>query len=264
MYTAQIEAQRSLSKSVNPDLVLLTVKAYGTEAASRQLRAAISDATPVLSLQNGLGNIETLTRYLPQANILAGTTTEAALLTSPGAVIHGGSGVTRIGELNGKITNRLAVISTALRHGGLSAAASKNIMGALWSKAIVNSAINPISALARVTNGALLTDPDLTDAALRLVREGVSVARAHGVSLNPSPESLLLKVLQSSKKNRSSMLRDIEAGRKTEIRQLNGAIASLGRRVRIDAPLNTLMSQLVLGLETSRMSSSGLDTHSLP
>jgi len=103
---AHIEVKRSLSKKDHPDLVLITVKAYDTESAARPLRKSIRSNGPVLSLQNGLGNIETLRRYLPAESLLAGTTTEAALQTGPGQVAHTGKGMTWIGELGRETSKR--------------------------------------------------------------------------------------------------------------------------------------------------------------
>jgi len=231
------------------DLVLLTVKAYDTEAAARSLPKSIRSNIPVLSLQNGLGNIETLRRYLPAEALLAGTTTEAALQTGPGQVTHTGKGMTWIGELGRETSKHCGVIKNAFRKAGFRTQASRNIEGVVWSKAIVNSAINPITALARVPNGELLRIPHLRTISNETVSEGSAVARAHGVSLSPDPSSMLPQVLASTKKNRSSMLQDIEAGKRTEIRQLNGWIDSLARKLGVDAPYNRMLTELVLGLE---------------
>ena len=249
---AHLEVKRSLSSQDDPDLVLLTVKAYDTEAATRAIRKSIGSNGLVLSLQNGLGNIETLRRYLPAQKLLAGTTTEAALQTGPGQVTHTGRGTTWIGEVSRVTSNGCGMIREVFRKAGFRTVASKNIEGVIWSKAIMNSAINPITALLRVPNGELLRIPYLRSIANAVVHEGTAVARAHGVSLNPAPRSMLLQVLALTRSNRSSMLQDVEAGKRTEVRQLNGWIASLAGRLGVDAPYNRLLSKLVLGLETYR------------
>jgi 2-dehydropantoate 2-reductase len=249
---AHVDVSQSLPRNYNPDFILLTVKAYDTENAARHLWKLMGSRTPILSLQNGLGNIEIISRYFPTRIVLAGSTTEGALGTGPGTVTHAGRGLTWIGELHGKLTERTIMIIDAFRHAGFRTIASENIEGVIWSKAIVNSAINPISALARVSNGELYRSSSLMGVAMRLVREGIMVAKAQGVSPAPSPRSMLRGILLQARRNRSSMLRDIEAGRKTEIRQLNGSIASLGRRLGVNVPYNTLIWELVQGLEDSR------------
>ncbi len=249
---AHLEVKRSLSSQDDPDLVLLTVKAYDTEAATRAIRKSIGSNGLVLSLQNGLGNIETLRRYLPAQKLLAGTTTEASLQTGPGQVTHTGNGTTWIGEVSRVTSNGCGMIREVFRKAGFRTVASKNIEGVIWSKAIMNSAINPITALLRVPNGELLRIQYLRSIVNAVVHEGSAVARAHGVSLNPAPRSMLLQVLALTRSNRSSMLQDVEAGKRTEVRQLNGWIASLAGRLGVDAPYNRLLSKLVLGLETYR------------
>jgi 2-dehydropantoate 2-reductase len=249
---AHVDARQSISEGDRLDLIVLAVKAYDTETVARSSWKKLEGETPILTLQNGLGNVETLCRYFRKRNVLAGTTTEAALATGPGDVTHTGKGLTWIGELDGKPTKRSRMIVDAFRRAGFRTLTSRNIEGVIWSKAIVNSAINPISALARVSNNELHSSSDLKDAAVQVIREGISVAKAHGVSPTPSPMSMLLRVLASSGRNRSSMLRDVEAGRRTEIRQLSGTIALVGRRLGVPVPLNTLMSELVLGLKGSQ------------
>src|SRR5690349_11013497 len=107
---ARIKASRTLEYAYHPDLVLVTVKAYDTDNVARQLQKTIDEGTLILSLQNGLGNIETLCRYLPRHSVLAGTTTEGALTMGPGTVAHAGKGATYIGEFSGNLTKRVRMI----------------------------------------------------------------------------------------------------------------------------------------------------------
>src|SRR5919109_3189198 len=251
MIRARIQIKQSLSFEDRADLVLLTFKAYDTEEAARNLSKQVERDTPVLSLQNGLGNVETLLRFFQSSSFMAGTTTEAVQRIGPGLILHKGSGTTWVGGIGVRSASRSKEIARLFGDSGFKTRTSRNITGVIWSKAIVNSAINPISALARVSNRDIARILSLRDAALSLVEEGVLVARAHGVSLIPSPRILLSRVLASSGRNQSSMLQDIEAGRKTEIRELNGRIASLGKRLKVNSSLNSLITQLVLGLEAS-------------
>jgi 2-dehydropantoate 2-reductase len=204
---------------------------------------------PVLSLQNGLGNVEELARKLGADSIIAGTTTEGAMTIGPGEVVHTGRGMTWVGEMNGKVSGRCLAIERAFRKAGFSTIISNNIKGVLWAKAIVNSAINPISAIAHVRNGDVRRIPELRGIASKAVDEGRAVARASGILVKPSPKSLLARVLAQTPRNKSSMLQDIEAGRKTEIRQLNGSISRLGSLVGVSTPFNDLLTKLVLALE---------------
>ncbi len=241
---AYIETKSGLTRHDSPELVMVTVKAYDTEEVASLIEK--------FSLQNGLGSVENLQNHLGSDSIIAGTTTEGAVTTGPGEVVHTGSGMTWVGETNGTVSERCHIIEMAFRRAGFSTIITKGIQGVLWTKAIVNSAINPISALTRVRNGDLQKTPELREVALEIIGEGSAVARANGILLKPSPKSLLQKILASTPTNKSSMLQDIEAGRKTEIRQLNGMISRLGGAVGVSTPLNDILAKLVLGLEVSQ------------
>jgi 2-dehydropantoate 2-reductase len=247
-----IRTRTRLSQRDNPELVLITVKAYDTERVASFLKKAVARNVPILSLQNGLGNVETLQRELASDSIVAGTTTEAALTTGPGRVIHTGRGKTWLGTMNGKHSERLLAIERIFRRAGFSTVITHRIKGMIWAKAIVNSAVNPISAIARVKNGDVHKSNELRHIAFRVIDEGVAVAQASEILLKPSPKRLLSTVLALTSRNKSSMLQDIEARRKTEIRELNGSISQLGSLVGVSTPFNDLLTRLVLFLEGSK------------
>jgi 2-dehydropantoate 2-reductase len=249
---SHVQTKTRLSRRDKPDLVLVTVKAYDSKAVASLLKKSGIHNMPVLSLQNGLGNVEELAPQLGSDSIIAGATTEGAMTTGPGEVIHTGRGMTWVGEMNGRVSDRCLVIQRAFRKAGFATIVSKNIKGVLWAKAIVNSAINPISAITCVKNGDVSRIPELREITSKVIDEGSAVARAYEILLKPDPKSLLATVLSQTSRNKSSMLRDIEAGRKTEIRQLNGSISRLGRRLGMNTPLNDLLTKLVLAMERTQ------------
>ncbi|TMI46739.1 hypothetical protein E6H17_08260 [Candidatus Bathyarchaeota archaeon] len=106
--------------------------------------------------------------------------------------------------------------------------------------------------MARVKNGDVLKTPQLRDIASKVIYEGTAVAHANGIALRPAPRQMFEKVLAMTSRNKSSMLQDIEAGRKTEIIQLNGSITRLGSQAGVSTPFNYLLTMLVLYLERSQ------------
>src|SRR5437870_9252175 len=122
----RIRTRTSLSKSDEPELVLITVKAYDTEPVASLLRKSIGRNVPVLSLQNGLGNVESLRRRLGSDSINAGTTTEAALGTGPGSVIHNGTGSNWGGEKKCKHAKRGPGGKRGFQEAGFSPGVRKN------------------------------------------------------------------------------------------------------------------------------------------
>ena len=224
-----------------PDLVMVWVKSYRTKEALEMFRSTLGPATLVFTAQNGLGNVEAISSVAFPENVLAGTTTMGANIIGPGRVHHAAEGETLIGEPAGGITERVERICRVLTEASLPARPVEDIRRAIWEKLVVNAAINPLTALLRVRNGELLRRP----AALRLmagmVREVVEVARGQGVELDEvSCFERVQRVAQATSANRSSMLQDVEAGRRTEIDAINGLVASCGK-----APLNQTVAELI-------------------
>jgi 2-dehydropantoate 2-reductase len=246
----RIRTKQFLSEKDGPDLILLTVKAYDTANAAKRLRLWKSmPSLGILSLQNGLGNIEVLSNYLPPSSVMAGSTTEGALQSLPGSIVHTGKGSTWVGEPSGKLSERCSVIKRIFCKAGFKTEINSNIKGVIWSKAIVNSAINPISALTGARNGDLLAIPALRNLTRRVVEESYAVSKAKGILARPDPKPLLKGILRLAASNRSSMLQDIQGGRKTEIRQLNGQVVEEGNRLGVPTPCNKFLLDLVTGLE---------------
>jgi 2-dehydropantoate 2-reductase len=232
------------------EVLIVAVKAYDTREVAESYRRLVPLETTILSLQNGLGNVETL-RSRFRNNILAGSTTEGALLLGPGSLTHTGTGSTIIGALQPRNSSEASRINIAFNAAGFPTKTSSNILGVLWAKAIVNAAINPLSALTRLPNGVLVKNAAIQEIALRVIDEGILVSRAAHIRLVGNPRKLWRRILLSTKTNKSSMLQDIERGTMTEIRQLNGAILSHGKETYIKTPVNRILTKLVLALEDS-------------
>lgn len=232
-----------------PDLMILTTKAYHTKSAVDALRSVPWADTPVLTLQNGLGNLELLRDWKgPMA--FGGTTTMGAALLSPGIVRISDLGRTVIGADRDEPGARS--IADALSICGLSVDVREDITAEMWAKAVVNSCINPLTAVLRVPNGKLLESATVVRLMSELCDECVAVAKAAGVAL---PEGSMMDrvrtVAEDTATNRSSMLRDVELGRMTEIAQMNGMLSELGASRGVPIPLNRAMSAMVEALSQS-------------
>jgi 2-dehydropantoate 2-reductase len=232
------------------EVLIVAVKAYDTVAVARSYRGIVPSETTILSLQNGLSNVETLQSTLKN-ELLAGSTTEGVLSLGPGSVVHTGRGLTVIGDPRGTNKDTCIRIKIAFDNAGFQTKISSNIRGVLWTKTIVNAAINPLSSLTRLPNGALAKNAAIQEIAHQVMDEGISVCHAGRIRLVGDPRKLWERILLSTRANKSSMLQDIERGKRTEIRQLNGAILSQGKKTGIKTPVNRILTKLVLGLEES-------------
>ncbi|QSG08567.1 ketopantoate reductase family protein [Halapricum desulfuricans] len=228
------------------ELAIVTVKSYDTPEAARALQALDTDV--VLSLQNGLGNEEALDEALA-ATVLAGTCTYGARLIEPGVVRCTGAGEVTLGARSGGRSEAAERVGNAVRRAGIDATVATDMPRRLWEKLAINAGINAVTALARVENGALGDGP-ANDVATRAVRETAHVARANGIDLPDERATAALDtVVETTAANRSSMYQDLEAGRRTEIDAINGAVLE---RANDPVPVNETLAALVRAWERER------------
>ena len=229
------------------DLVIVFVKATATEEAMRGALSLIGEKTTVLTLQNGMGNVEKLCNVVPALQVIAGTTGHGATLLGPGKILHAGVGNTVIGELDGSCTERIEVISSFLEKAGMSAKISVNVLGLIWTKLIVNVGINALTAVTGLKNGRL-NDFSEAEALMKgAIEEAFTVAKCKGITLETDePFEYTRNIAKKTAGNRSSMLQDILAKRPTEIAAINGAVVAEGKKLGIPTPVNSLLTSLVL------------------
>ena len=232
-------------------VVLVCVKAYKTDEAARAFYSWLDPDAMVLTLQNGLGNLEILREVLGDKRVLGGVTAEGATILGPGWVRHAGRGATIIGPA-GSDNGPAANIVSALSEAGFDVRAVDEVEDLIWGKLIVNVGINALAAITKLKNGRL-PDVDGTRHIMKAaVLEAVRVADAKGIKLPfPDPIERVLEVCRSTADNIASMLQDVLAKRATEIRFINGAIVSEGRNLGIPTPANFTLSCLVEALQDS-------------
>ncbi|MCD6291033.1 MAG: 2-dehydropantoate 2-reductase [Anaerolineae bacterium] len=230
------------------DIALVLVKSYQTERAAAWAARRLAPDGLAVTLQNGLDNGARLIATIGEERVAIGVTFEGATLLGPGEVRHAGRGPTYIG-IHPAMASRARAFVSLLREAGFEVHATRDIEGMLWDKAVVNAAINPLTALWRVPNGELLTHADRRSLLAALARETVTVARARGVALpSPDPVAHVKAVCRATASNRSSMLQDVERGRPTEIDSINGVIVAEGRRLGVPTPVNEVVWRLVRGI----------------
>lgn len=241
-----IEAEldvHAVDKPENADITFVTVKAYDTEEAAKRL--AEVDPGIVCSLQNGVGNEKILQKYCDK--VLGGVTSYAANLADYGHVVYAGEGLTHVGELDGRMSEEALKVAETLRRAGIKAEAVSDIRFRIWAKAVVNAAINPITALCKVRNGMVVENYDFWKVARGVAEEGRRVMLKMGYEFDAVSE--IKRVAEMTAKNRSSMLQDVEKGKRTEIDFINGAIVEKGREMGIDCPVNETLLHLIKGIE---------------
>jgi 2-dehydropantoate 2-reductase len=212
-----------------PHVSILAVKAHQTHAAIQQLAPALRSTSLVLTIQNGLGNLEALRKHLPQNPSLAASVVYGARLVKPGHVAATGTPRITVGGAPSDLAMAQAV-AEAWTLAGLPTTAVEDIQGPLIAKCLVNSIINPLTALHGIPNGDLLKPGGVRDTLKRLALEGEALLDR----LHPRPpiKDLLATVddvARTTGENRSSMLQDVEQGRPTEIEAITGRILAMAR-----------------------------------
>ena len=234
------------------DLVVLCVKAPDTPSASQSAKALLGPGTTLLTLQNGLGNLEAIEQAIGPGRALGGTTSMGATVLSRNRIRHAGWGEIVIGEPAGSRTARAERILTLFQEGDLKASFTENLPGLLWSKLIVNVGINALTGLTGLHNGQLPRFVGTRRIMERAVEEASRVASALGISLlYEDPLQKVLDVCQATAGNIASMLQDVLRQKKTEVEQINGAVIREARRLGIPTPVNETLRDLVVTLQES-------------
>ncbi|MBK9211022.1 MAG: 2-dehydropantoate 2-reductase [Anaerolineales bacterium] len=225
-------------------VALVLVKSWQTERAARQLKESLASDGLAVTLQNGIGNKETLMRDLGTARVSLGITTTGATLLGPGLVRAGGDGVISLEQ-----NQALGPLEAALRSSNFNLQIVDNAQSLIWGKLVINAAINPLTALLQVSNGELLSRPNVRKMMGALARETAEVAAAEHVHLPFSnPVSAVEDVARKTASNHSSMFQDVRRGAPTEIDAICGAVTRRAAAHGISVPYNRACWQLVRGV----------------
>ncbi|MEM2899261.1 MAG: 2-dehydropantoate 2-reductase [Thermoplasmata archaeon] len=222
------------------DLAIITVKAYDTYSAAKEYKKSMKRAE-ILSIQNGLGNLEAIERALGRKAI-GGITSHGLTFLEAGHIIHTGLGRTVVGDID---------IAKILTKSGIETNFTENIEGEIWAKGVVNACINPLTAILRVKNGVLLELPEVKKVMKSIFCECYEVARRK-VRLPVNRRELKSRVFDTvrlTSENKSSMLQDVENGRKTEIGQITGEFVIIGKEFGLEMPVNETILALMRGVE---------------
>ncbi len=229
-----------VDKPENSDVVFLTVKAYDTANACRMLKEVRFDG--ICSLQNGVGNEEILSKFFD--NVVGGVTTYGANIVEPGKIAYAGKGRTLIGNYKG---DRAELFYKILLKSGVNVEIVDDINEKIWEKAAVNAVINPITAICRVKNGKIVQVDQIWDIAEKTALECMKILKKMGYEIDVV--KLVRDVATKTSENRSSMLQDIEKGKRTEIEYINGAFVRKGEEMGIQPIYNRILLNLVRGIE---------------
>lgn len=228
------------------DYVVFFVKAFDTQQAAISAAPCVGPDTVIVTLQNGIGNVEILTEYFPGQSVLAGTTAHGATLLGPGHVRHAGCGETVIGALCPQERTRAIELRDVFESAGISTRISDDVQMLLWGKLLVNIGINPLAAILNISNGRILEFEPVRHIMHAAVREGTAVAAAKAIYFTADEQVARVEIVcRATQANVCSMLQDMRAGRITEIDYMNGAVVREARALSVPVPVNSMLTDLV-------------------
>jgi 2-dehydropantoate 2-reductase len=249
-----VEASADLSALKAAEVVLFCVKTVDTETVAQAIRRHLSPRALVISLQNGVDNVERMRAAGLEA--IPAVVYVAAEMTAPARVKHSGRGDLILGH--GKRPEHLLELQrfAAICEGaGVPCRLSDQIEVEQWTKMVLNCAYNAISALSRANYGAIATNSLVREVMMQAIREAVSVARALGIAINDvDMRAAGSRLGEAMARATSSTAQDIARGKLTEIDSLNGYIARRGRDLGVPTPVNQTLHALVKLLEEATVS----------
>ncbi len=255
------------------DLAIVLTKAYKTSKASEVAAKTIKPDGLALTLQNGLGNIEILSEHVGRDRALQGVTMQGATLLGPGRIRTSGRGATHLGYVpielasprDWSVEHRAYEISALFNAAGLKSQVTADIEGLVWGKVIINAAINPLTAILRVPNGALVESAATLELMKAAALEAAAVAGAKGIALPfPDPFERVKQVATMTATNHSSMLQDVLGQRPTEIDAINGKIVELGGVLGIPTPINTVLTAMMHAIQKNYAAEAAAPSSLLP
>ena len=228
------------------DVVLLTVKMYDLESAAATLAPMVGAGTVVVTLQNGVEAVDIVSRHVGREHVAGGVAYVAAVIAEPGLIRHTSLDALIFGELDGRRSDRLVALEAACQRAGFNARISEHIDVDLWSKFSRLSVFSGMTAVTRSPMGVLRSDPELLAMLQAACEETALVARARGIAL---PDTLMQEIMRMVAElphhAKSSMLEDLERGRRLELPWLSGAAVRLGREAGIPTPIHQFIATVL-------------------
>jgi 2-dehydropantoate 2-reductase len=245
--TIRLDATIDPSGVLGARWVLFCVKSTDTEEAARAIAPHLAPDAIVLSLQNGVDNVERMRPLIGNA-VVPTVVYVATAIAAPGSVRHSGRGDLIVGNVSGDngLDSELAGIAAFFAKASIPVRISDNIEGELWAKLVLNCAYNAISALTRSNYGRLLATSQARAVMRDVVEEIQRLTQAKGISI-PGGDlvEFTYRLADAMPEATSSTAQDIARGRPTEIDHLNGYVAREGARLGIATPVNRTLHALV-------------------
>jgi 2-dehydropantoate 2-reductase len=228
------------------DIVFFAVKLYDTEPALAMLPPLIGPDTAVIPLQNGVDSVATLTSAVGPRHTAGGTCYVSAVIAEPGLIKHTAMDHLIFGEVDGRRTPRMEALVDACRPAGFQSTLSSDIMVDIWTKFVRLSVLSGLTTVTRSPLGVVCRDPQLFAMLKDAIREAMNVARAKGIAVpKTTVEDVAAAYTALPPQTKSSMLEDLERGRRLELPWLSGALVRIAREVGVETPIHSFITAVL-------------------
>lgn len=219
------------------DLVILFTKTLYSRSALEVSKGYIGEKTLVLTLQNGLGNVELVHDYVKMEQIFVGVTNYASDVKAPGKIVTQGGGYVRLMSANGMMCPEVETVNSVLVNAGFASEIKKDVYEAIWEKVGFNAALNSTTALCRTPVGGIGSVEEGRKIAFAIARETAEVANAYGIHVQADKIiSSMEFAFEHHKGHFTSMAQDVQHKRKTEVDFINGQIVKKAHEKGIAVP----------------------------
>lgn len=228
------------------DLLVVFTKGMHTASAIAAVKRAVGPQSWALTVQNGIGNVETIETVIPRDRIVMGMTNWPSTLTEPGLINVPGEGEIKLWSATGQPSQKVDAISATLDEAGLNCSLDPQVEIAIWEKLAFNTALNSVAAITGLTVGEIGESNEARDIAFAIVGEVVAVASARGLAIDADNIRQSIEyAFANHRQHRPSMLQDRLAGRRMEIGTITGAVSKAGAVLGIATPLTTTFTNLL-------------------
>ena len=239
--------------SAPADLIVVALKHHHLPAGIHDVAQLVGEQTTIVSAMNGLDSEETIGSVYGAEKVLYGISVGIDAVRQGNRITYTAGGKLYYGEAdNTEPSPRVRTVQAALDRAGIVYEVPADMIRILWWKFMVNVGMNPASAVLRAPYGTFQSSPDAQALMEALMREVLVLAGSAGVNLVEKDIDDWYAVLETlSPQGKTSMLQDVEAGRKTEVEMLAGKVVELGESYGIATPVNQTMLQIIRAMEQS-------------
>ena len=237
-------------QAVGPvDVILFTVKMYDVDASAATLTPLMGPDTVVITLQNGVEAMDMVAQHVGADHVAGGAAYIVVVVDRPGQLRHTTAQSLVFGERDGRRSDRLVAFEDAGKRAGFGAKASTQVEADLWIKFVRLSTWSGMTSVTRSPMGAIREDPALMAMMMTAIDEAIAVGTARGIEFPPDiVESTLGMIRNFPAASKSSMLEDLERGRRLELPWLSGAVVRLGKDVGVPAPTHQFITAVLTPL----------------